>query len=152
ILTVLNDNGIEGHKEEIGEEGAKQWRGLVDGNLLGRTDMAAAHRILHDHGLPRPAMVEHQDESGPLPTQKAEKARYLREIEAKIENQLLLLPNVVRVKVNVAPFEADPIALKPPPATASALVLCTEKEPSFTETYVQNLVAGGVPQLEPNRV
>lgn len=152
ILTLLFDNEIDAHKEEVGEEGAKQWKIIIDGSLLGSGDVAAAHRILQDHGLPRPKEEARKEDGGLLPTQMAEKAKYLREIEAKIENQLLLLPGVVRVKVNVAPFESDPIALKPPPATASALILCKDKEPGFTDGYVQNLVAGGVPQLEPGKV
>src|ERR1700754_3430653 len=33
ILTLLFDNEIDAHKEEVGEEGAKQWKIIIDGNL-----------------------------------------------------------------------------------------------------------------------
>jgi type III secretory pathway lipoprotein EscJ len=149
ILTVLYEHRIEGRKEEFGEEGARRWRVLV-----GAGDVASANQVLQDYGLPRPSDQgrEGARDSGLFQTDSAEKARRLKEIETEIERQLRLLPGVVRVKVNVSPAAGDLLELNPPPATASVVIVCKDKQPTFTDENVRKLVAGGAPKLKPENV
>lgn len=150
ILTILYDNGIEGAKQEAGDETGKQWKISV-----GSSEVASAHRVLHDHGLPRPADQGREGaakEDGLLKSVSAEKARRLKEIETEIERQLRMLPSVIRVKANVALADEDVLELKPAEATASVVLVSKEKEPTFTEEHAQRLVAGSVPKLKPENV
>lgn len=155
ILTVLYDNGVDSYMQEVGEEGARQWKVFAEGKLFESGVMAKAHRVLRDNGLPRPTDQGREaaaKEEGLLKSVSAEKAKRLKEMETEIERQLRLLPAVVRVKTNVAPADEDPIEINPAPATASVILVCKEKQPGFTEQHVKELVAGGVPRLKPENV
>jgi type III secretory pathway lipoprotein EscJ len=155
ILTVLYDNGIEAYKEEFGEEGATRWKVLIKGRLLGSGDLATAHRILRNNGLPRPADEGREGaakEDGLVKSDSSEKAKRLKEVETEIERELRLLPSVVRVKVNVAPADSNKLELNPTQATAAVVIVCKDKQPTFNENQVQNLVAGSVPKLQPEGV
>jgi type III secretory pathway lipoprotein EscJ len=155
ILTVLYDNGIEAYKEEFGEEGATRWKILIKGKLFGSSDLATAHRILRNNGLPRPADEGREGaakEDGLVKSDSSEKAKRLKEVEIEIERELRLLPSVVRVKVNVAPADSDKLELNPTQATAAVVIVCKDKQPTFNENQIQNLVAGSVPKLQPEGV
>jgi len=155
ILTVLYDGDIDAYMQEVGDEGAKRWRILVEGKLFEGGMTAKAHRVLRDNGLPRPTVAGREEaakEEGLLKSVSAEKAKRLKEMEIEIERQLRLLPGVVRVKTNVAPAEDDPVELNPPPATAAVVVVCKDRQPGFTDQHVRELVAGGVPRLKPENV
>jgi type III secretory pathway lipoprotein EscJ len=155
ILTVLYDEGIDANMQEVGDEGAKRWKVLVEGKLFEGGMTAKAHRVLRDNGLPRPTVAGREEaarEEGLLKSASAEKAKRLKEMEIEIERQLRLLPGVVRVKTNVAPAEDDPVELNPPPATAAVVIVCKDRQPGFTDQHVKELVAGGVPRLKPENV
>ena len=155
ILTVLYDEGIDANMQEVGDEGAKRWKVLVEGKLFEGGITAKAHRVLRDNGLPRPTVAGREEaakEEGLLKSASAEKAKRLKELEIEIERQLRLLPGVVRVKTNVAPAEDDPVELNPPPATAAVVIVCKDRQPGFTDQHVKELVAGGVPRLKPENV
>lgn len=155
IINILNEQGIESRKEEVGEEGARQWRVTLTEETFGRGKLARALRVLQEHGLPRPhekGLEGAYDQQGMFPSESAQKAQRLKELKTEIERQLRLLPGVSRVSVNVVPPEDDVVNLDPFPATASVLIIHRDERPSFTTAHVQELVSRGVPKLKPENV
>jgi type III secretory pathway lipoprotein EscJ len=155
IVNTLNEKGIEAAKEEVGEEGSKQWRVSVTEDAFSDGKLALALQALQDSGLPRPndkGMEGAYEEKGMFPSESAQKAQRLKELKTEVERQLRLLPAVVRVSINIVLPEDDTINLNPYPATASVLIIHRDEKPSFTAAYVQDLVAKGVPKLKPENV
>lgn len=155
IVNALNQRGIEAEKEEVGEEGSRQWRVTITEERLGSGKLALALQVLQENGLPRPndkGLEGAYEEKGMFPSESAQQAQRLKELKTEIERQLRLLPTVVRVSVNIVLPEEDTINLNPYPATASVLVVYHDEKPSFTASHVQDLVARGVPKLKPENV
>src|SRR5262249_55450661 len=78
IASLLNEFKIEALKIPGGEENAKQWKIMVKAG-----EAVSGHRILRDHGLPRPNQSGGgvQKGDGLLPSPKNVKQKHLHELE-----------------------------------------------------------------------
>ncbi|MDQ3685621.1 MAG: hypothetical protein M3430_08460 [Acidobacteriota bacterium] len=156
ILNVLHENGLEAYKEEVGEEGARRWRVLLKQGMFGVTDeVAMAHRVLQDNGLPRPADdvgVGAAEDGAMFQDEETRKAKQVKAREADIERKLRLLPGVVGVEVSVVEPQDDLVKIDPYPSTASVLLVSKNEKPDFTTATVQGLVARSIPKLKPDDV
>jgi type III secretion system YscJ/HrcJ family lipoprotein len=155
IINLLNQRGLAAQKQEVGEEGLKQWRITVTQGMFNRGNLSLAFQIMHENGLPRPkdkGMEGAYEENGMFPSESAQHTQRLKELKTEIERQLRLLPDVTRVSVNVVLPEDDTINFNPYPSTASVLIIHRAETPSFPDSYVQSLVAKAVPKLQPENV
>lgn len=155
MIHALYNRRIAARKEPIGEgksrAGERKWQVFVDEGLLEENKLAAALQVLHEHGLPRPAdkgFEKAYEEGGMFPSESAQKAQRLKELKTEIERQLRYLPGVARVSVNVVLPEESGIKLNPYPATASVLLVHKNEKPAFSDDYIKELVARGVPKLK----
>ena len=155
ILNVLHENGIEARKEEVGEEGLKQWRIVLEQSWFGGSaEVAMANQVLQDNGLPRPTNAgEHANsESGVFKDESTRKAEQLKQREADLQKKLRLLPGVVGVEVSIVEPEDSAININPYPSTASVLIVTKDEKPNFEADTVRGLVARSVPKLSPDSV
>ena len=155
IINLLNERGLAAEKQEVGEDGLKQWRVTVSEGMFSRDNLTLAFQILQENGLPRPkdkGMEGAYDENGMFPSESAQHNQRLKELKTEIERQLRLLPDVTRVSVNVVLPEDQGINFNPYPSTASVLIIHRAETPSFQDSYVQSLVAKAVPKLQPENV
>lgn len=151
LLDVLGQAGLEAEKRETGEGETRRWEIVVDEGLFGGGEAALAVQVLRDHGLPRPEEPA-GEEGGLIPSDRAEKLREQRRVRTDIERQLRALPGVTLAIVTVVLPQDPSLELNPYPATASVVINYRDAKPSFTEQQIQNLVAGGVPNLKPENV
>jgi type III secretory pathway lipoprotein EscJ len=151
ILDVLGQSGLDAEKREVGEGEARRWEIVVGEDFFGGGNAALAVQVLRDHGLPRPEEPVNE-ESGLIPSERAEKLREQRRIRADIERQLRALPGVTLALVTVVMPQDPTLELNPYPASASVVVIHKEQSAPFTEQQIQNLVAKGVPKLKPEDV
>jgi len=151
ILDVLGQSGLEAEKREVGEGETRRWEIVVEEDLFGGGKAGLAVQVLRDHGLPRPEEPLVED-SGLIPSERAEKLREQRRIRADIERQLRALPGVTLALVTVVMPQDPTLELNPYPATASVVINYKDERPAFTEQQIQNLVAKGVPNLKPSDV
>ncbi len=151
LLDVLGQAGLEAEKRETGEGETKRWEIVVDEGVFGGGEAALAVQVLRDHGLPRPEAPVGAD-GGLKPSDRAEKQREQRRVRADIERQLRALSGVTLAIVTVVLPQDPSLELNPYPATASVVINYRDAKPSFTEQQIQNLVAGGVPNLKPENV
>lgn len=151
LLDVLGQAGLEAEKRETGEGETKRWEIVVNEGFFGGGEAALAVQVLRDHGLPRPEEPTGED-GGLIPSDRAEKLREQRRVRTDIERQLRALPGVTLAIVTVVLPQDPSLELNPYPATASVVINYRDQKPSFTEQQIQNLVAGGVPNLKPENV
>jgi type III secretory pathway lipoprotein EscJ len=151
ILDVLGQSGLAAEKREIGEGETRRWQIVIEEDFFGGGEVALAVQVLRDHGLPRPEEPVAED-SGLIPSERAEKLREQRRIRADIERQLRALPGVTLALVTVVMPQDPTLELNPYPATASVVINYKDERPAFNEQQVQNLVAKGVPNLKPGDV
>ena len=151
ILDVLGQNGLEAEKRAIGEGETKRWEIVVDEGMFGGGEAALAVQVMRDHGLPRPEEPTSED-SGLIPSERAEKLREQRRIRGDIERQLRALPGVTLALVTVVLPQDPTLELNPYPATASVVINYQGQSPAFSEQQIQNLVSKGVPNLKPQDV
>ena len=151
ILDVLGQNGLEAEKRVTGEGETKRWEIVVDEGMFGGGEAALAVQVMRDHGLPRPEEPVSED-SGLIPSERAEKLREQRRIRGDIERQLRALPGVTLALVTVVLPQDPTLELNPYPATASVVINYQGQSPAFTEQQIQNLVSKGVPNLKPQDV
>ncbi len=147
ILDVLGQSGLAAEKREVGEGEARRWQIVVEEDFFGGGEAALAVQVLRDHGLPRPEEPVAED-SGLIPSERAEKLREQRRIRADIERQLRALPGVTLALVTVVMPQDPTLELNPYPATASVVINYKDERPAFSEQQIQNLVAKGVPNLK----
>lgn len=147
LLDVLGQGGLNAEKRETGEGETKRWEIVVDEGWFGGGEASLAVQVLRDHGLPRPEEPV-GDEGGLIPSERTEKQREQRRIRGDIERQLRALPGVTLAIVTVVMPQDPTLELNPYPATASVVINHKDAKPLFTEQQVQNLVAGGVPNLK----
>jgi type III secretion system YscJ/HrcJ family lipoprotein len=147
ILDVLAQSGLEAEKREVGEAETRRWEIAVEEGFFGGGEAAMAVQVLRDHGLPRPEEPVNE-ESGLIPSERAEKQREQRRIRVDIERQLRALPGVTLALVTVVMPQDPTLELNPYPATASVVINYKDERPAFTEQQIQNLVAKGVPNLK----
>lgn len=175
IINVLHRHNIETHKEAARQEGGERssnggssntarWQVLLDRGMFEGNRMSAALQLLEDYGLPRPSeqgLEKAYQEGGLFPSESAQKAQRLKELKTEIEKQLRLLPGVVRANVNLVLPEDNFTHFHPYAATASVLIIRRGSSGSgdngggqsvFTDQYVRELVAHGVPTLQPEAV
>jgi type III secretion protein J len=150
ILDVLGQNGLEAEKRAIGEGETRRWEIVVDEGMFGGGEAALAVQVMRDHGLPRPE--EPVEDSGLIPSERAEKLREQRRIRGDIERQLRALPGVTLALVTVVLPQDPTLELNPYPATASVVINYQGQSPAFNEQQIQNLVSKGVPNLKPQDV
>ncbi|HEX5706218.1 MAG TPA: hypothetical protein VFX96_02910 [Pyrinomonadaceae bacterium] len=151
LLDVLGQAGLEAEKRETGEGETKRWEIVVNEGFFGDGEAELAVQVLRDHGLPRPEEPTGED-GGLIPSDRAEKLREQRRVRTDIERQLRALPGVTLAIVTVVLPQDPSLELNPYPATASVVINYRDQKPSFTEQQIQNLVAGGVPNLKPENV
>jgi type III secretion system YscJ/HrcJ family lipoprotein len=151
ILDVLGQSGLDADKRAIGEGETRRWEIVLDEGVFGGGQAALAVQVMRDHGLPRPEEPVSED-SGLIPSERAEKIREQRRIRTDIERQLRALPGVTLALVTVVLPQDPTLELNPYPATASVVINYQNQTPAFTEQQVQNLVAKGVPNLKPQDV
>jgi type III secretory pathway lipoprotein EscJ len=155
ILNVLHENGIQAHKEEIGEEGAHQWQIILDQSWLSdSSEVAMANQVLQDNGLPRPSELNKKApaESGVFEDEATRKARQLKERELDLQKKMRLLPGVIGVQISIVEPEDSSININPYPSTASVLIVTKDDPPNFNPDTVRGLVARSVPKLNPDNV
>ncbi len=156
ILDLLRENNIEAEKVQAGEEAGRTWGIVVREPAFGGGDaVAKAIRVMQDNGLPRPAdkgMERAYEGSGVVQSESAQKAQRLKEQKTEVERHLRALPGVIRVNVNIVPAEDITLRIDPFPASASVLLVLKHQSPDLTEAKVQNMVAGSVLGLKPERV
>lgn len=148
IIDVLNENGIQARKNEVGEGERKTYEIFVNG---GDETLTAAIQLMEDHclGQPEPPEIE----GGTVITSmEVEKAREQRRMKINIESQLRKLPGVTCVNVNFVPPQDRSLAINPYPSTASVLV--NYKTPTFpvSKEDIASLVARSVPALQAENV
>lgn len=155
IVDLLKENGFDVDKTEVGETDKKQWSIFIRSGLFGGDDEAAyVMQVMRDNGYPRPTdkgMENAYENQGMFPSESAQRAQRLKELKTEIERQIRLLPNVVRVNVNLVMPEESAWSFNPYAATAGVVVVHKDK-PAFTPEQIQHLVARGVPNLKPENV
>lgn len=155
IVDLLKENGFDVDKTEVGEADKKQWSVVIRSGLFGGDDEAAyAMQVMRDNGYPRPTdkgMENAYENQGMFPSESAQRAQRLKELKTEIERQIRLLPNVVRVNVNLVMPEESAWSFNPYAATAGVVVVHKDKA-GFTPEQIQHLVARGVPNLKPENV
>jgi type III secretory pathway lipoprotein EscJ len=155
ILNVLHENGINAHKEDVGEEGVKQWRIVLDQSWFGGAEeVALANQVLQDNGLPRPTYsgAAPVSDSGMFKDEATRKAEQLKDREADLQRKLRSLPGVIGVEVSIVEPEDSSIKVDPYPSTASVQIVTRDDPPSFDQATIKGLVARSVPKLNPDSV
>lgn len=155
ILNVLHENALDAHKEEVGEEGIKQWKIALDQSWFGgAAEVALANQVLQDNGLPRPANVgaTPASDGAMFKDEATRKAEQLKEREAELQRKLRLLPGVIGVAVSIVEPEDSAININPYPSTASVLIVSKDDPPNFDQATVKGLVARSVPKLNAESV
>ena len=152
IMDVLRESGFEDlEKREVGEGEQRRWAVEMDEGLFGGDDGALALQRLRDYGLPRQE-EEPIPEGGFVTSEAVQKAQERRRIRADIERQLRALPGVTVALVTIVMPQDPTLELNPYSASASVVLVHKEQAAPFTEQQIQNLVAKGVPKLEPGNV
>jgi type III secretory pathway lipoprotein EscJ len=151
IVDVLRENDIDSQKVETGDDRSRQYRIEVTEDSINGDAYAAAIQILRDHCLPHsePPPVQ---EGGLVASIEAERAKVQRQLQLNIISQLRKLPGATCVYVNFVMPQQQLSTLNPYGATASVLVAYKTPQPSFTDAEVKSLVAGSVPNLQPEKV
>lgn len=156
ILNVLHENGIEAHKEDVGEDTIKQWRLVLDQSWFGGgEEVALANQVLQDNGLPRArysGAAPASDTGGVFKDEATRKAEQLKEREADLQNKLRLLPGVIGVEVSIVEPEDSSIKVDPYPATAAVMIVSKDDPPNFDPATIRGLVARSVPKLNADSV
>jgi type III secretory pathway lipoprotein EscJ len=154
ILNVLHENGINAHKEAVGEESARRWSVTLDEKwFAGTSEVALANQVLQDNGLPRPTYSSAAvSEGGMFKDEATRKAEQLKERESDLQRKLRLLPGVVGVEVSIVEPEDSSININAYPSTAAVLVVSKDDPPSFDQSTVKGLVARSVPKLNAENV
>jgi type III secretory pathway lipoprotein EscJ len=154
ILNVLHENGIDAHKEEVGEEGARRWKIALDPSwFAGSSEVAMANQVLQDNGLPRPTYSGAPvSDGGMFKDEATRKAEQLKEREADLQKKLRLLPGVVGVEVSIVEPEDSSININAYPSTAAVLVVSKDDPPNFDQGTIKGLVARSVPKLSADNV
>jgi type III secretory pathway lipoprotein EscJ len=155
ILNILHENGISAHKEEVGEEGVKQWKIVLDQRWFGGTEeVAMANQVLQDNGLPRPTYSGSTPASdgGMFKDEATRKAEQLKERETDLQRKLRLLPGVIGIEVTIVEPEDSSININPYPSTAAVLIVTKDDPPNFDQATIRGLVARSVPKLNADSV
>lgn len=123
-------------------------------------DRVDAIRLLNHYEMPRPAPRGYAQVfagGGLIPSQSEERAKYMQAIEGEVQKQLLLVPGILDVEVQVNIPEESPLktidAMQP--ATASVTIKYLEGangEKPLNEPDVQSVVAAGVEKLTKDHV
>lgn len=154
IVSILEENKIEAHKEAVGEERDRKWKIIVTESSFSSGKAIQARQLLQDNGLPHPIGIGLGEEpaSGLGLSPMGEENKKTKQLEVEVERQLRVIPGVVRVDVNLVLPQEDTLKLTPYPARASVLIVHRNKETLFTTAQVQGLVSGSVPNLLPENV
>lgn len=152
MFDILHSKGFQVDKKNPeGEE--KVWRIVINEGWFGEGEAATAIQVLRDYGLPRATEPEAKaDGSFGIPSEREEKKKQIRELQLNLERQLYTLPDVIRASVIVAQPEDDTFELEKTPPTASVSLVLKEAKPRFSIDTVQKLIAGGVSNLQPEKV
>ncbi len=114
---------------------------------LARSEVPAALVLISDHGLPRrgqKGLAESFANEGLVPSAIGERARYAGALAADLERTLEGLPGVVNARVHLALADSE---AAPPSHASAAVLLRTAGGLSVSESDVQKLVSGAVPEL-----
>lgn len=151
VVVALEESGIAADKEaDPTSEG--HWRITV-----ARDDASGAASILEQESLPgprSPGVLDTLGESSLVPSRTAEHAKLVVGTAGDLERSLRAVDGVIGARVHLAvpsqaPFEGGE---KPEQATASVLIRHRGATPPMAARDVQNLVAGAVTGLAPEKV
>lgn len=156
IVDLLWEKKINAEKrEETIEGGGKQWRVVVHESWLNSGELVLAYRVLQENGLPHPRDIglEGADKgNGIVQSESTQRALRMKEQKTELERHVRILPGVVDVNIIVAPAQENSLQINPPPASATVTIVYKDEKPAFTETQVQQMIAAGVPGLDPEKV
>jgi type III secretion protein J len=154
IIVLLDANGIKCEKLKVAEQRKTSFTILVKAK-----DLEKARKLLVENNLPRPkgaGLGELFKENELIPTETAEKAKFLAAIQGEIEETIGRIDGVVDVRAHINTpeknFFSEDKTKKP---TASILVkyIPDERgEPPFEKKEIANLVANAVEGLDINDV
>jgi type III secretion protein J len=151
VVVALEESGIAADKEaDPGAEG--HFRVVVV-----RDDAAGAAQVLKQENLPPPrdpGVLDALGESSLVPSRTAEHAKLVAGTAGDLERSLRAIDGVLSARVHLAvpvkeAFESEQ---KTSAATASVLLRFRGATPPITQKDVQNLVAGAVSGLDPDKV
>jgi type III secretion protein J len=151
VVVALEESGIAADKDaDPAAEG--RWRVTV-----ARDDASGAAAVLGQENLPGPAspgVLDTLGESSLVPSRTAEHAKLVVGTQGDLERSLRAVDGVLGARVHLAvparaPFEGGD---KPETATASVLIRHRGATPPIAARDVQNLVAGAVTGLAPEKV
>lgn len=155
ILQILADSDIDANKivQDTG-------RAVTYSIAVPAGKRLDAIRVLNRFELPQtPARGYHEvfTEGGLIPTSTEEKAKKLAAIEGEIERQLRLFDDVLDVQVQIVMPDENALRTtreQEPDTTASVTIKYRPKGDSvpLTRAEVQQIVAGGVEKLAPEKV
>ncbi len=151
VVVALEQSGIAADKEaDPTSEG--HWRVTV-----ARDDASGAAQVLEQENLPgptSPGVLQTLGESSLVPSRTAEHAKLVVGTAGDLERSLRAVDGVLGARVHLAvpsraPFEGGD---KPEEPTASVLIRHRGATPPLAARDVQNLVAGAVTGLSPDKV
>jgi type III secretion protein J len=151
VVVALEESGIAADKEaDPGVEG--HFRVLVV-----RDDAAGAASVLQQENLPPPrdpGVLDALGESSLVPSRTAEQAKLIAGTAGDLERSLRAVDGILSARVHLAvpPRDAFSAEDKTAGATASVLLRFRGATPPISQKDVQNLVAGGVNGLDPEKV
>ena len=151
IMDVLRENGIQSDKMPVGDDKNRQFQITINEDSFGDSTFSAAVQILRDNCLPHrePPPV---DDGGYVASIEAEKAKVQRQLKMNIIGQLRKLAGVTCVDVNFVLPQDQFATMNPYPAVATVFIGYKNEQINFNEQDVKNMVAGSVPNLQPDRV
>jgi type III secretion protein J len=151
VTDALNRSGVSASKEvDPGSEG--RYRVVV-----GRGDTAQAISVLREHDLPprhAPGVMEAVGKGALVPSALAEHAQYVAGLSGDLERSLASIDGVLGARVHLSIPKQDPLAVadKKQLPTASVLLRYDGSSSPIPTQDIQQLVAGAVADLSPERV
>jgi type III secretion protein J len=151
VVVALEREGVEASKE-ADEQSEGRW--LV---RVASEDASAATAVLaHDSLPPRtgPGVLDALSGEALVPSRTSEHARLLAGTASDLERSLQGIDGVLSARVHLAVAAQDPFAVdnRNPSPTASVLLRHRGAVLPLSSVSIQQLVAGAVPGLDPNRV
>ncbi|MCA9631651.1 MAG: hypothetical protein KC766_28540 [Myxococcales bacterium] len=151
IVVALEEQGVVADKERDPESEGR-YRVLV-----ARDDASTAISVLTRENLPAPdtpSVLDSLGQGGLVPSRSSEQARLIAGTAGELERSLREVDGVLSARVHLAVMGRDPLQTddqthKP---TASVLIRYRGATPPIASDEVKRLVAGAVPELEPDQV
>lgn len=151
IVVALEERGVVADKERDPE---------VEGRyriVVARDDASTAISVLTRENLPAPeppSVLDSLGQGGLVPSRSSEQARLIAGTAGELERSLREVDGVLSARVHLAVVGRDPLQTddEPRKPTASVLIRYRGATPPIATDEVKRLVAGAVPELEPDQV